>query len=149
MGRDIGGQRSSGMLLIMQPWHLNSHSVSFWHASSSMCIKILILFSRIRLIFRVPSDQVETLMLSLPEYVTSFRFITVASRSVYCYQIRTSSLTYVPGGAAYPSGHSLPLLCSASFLALTLVHAFSVSLLRPVSSILLSFAGDALLSVFS
>ena len=149
MGRGIGGERSSGILLTMQSWPLNSHSVSFQHASSSMCINILLFFSRIQLIFRISSDQVETSIPSLPENVTSFRFIAVASRSVYCYQIRTSSLIYVPVGVPYPSGYSLPLLCSASFLALALVHVLSVALLRPVSSILLSFAGDASPPVFS
>ena len=37
----------------------------------------------------------------------------------------------------------LPLLGSASLLALALVHALSVALPRPVSSLLLSFVGDA------
>ena len=75
----------------------------------------------------------------------------VAFRKFHCspnrYQFRTLFLTYVPGGAPYPSGHPLLLLCSASFLALALVFVLSVALLRPVSSILLSFAGDASLSV--
>ena len=61
----------------------------------------------------------------------------------YCYQFRTSSLTYVRGGAPYPSGHSLPLLSSAFLSALAMVYVLSVALLRSVSSILLSFAGDA------
>ena len=75
----------------------------------------------------------------------------VAFRKIHClpncYQFRTSFLTYVPGGAPYPLGHSLPLLCSAPFLTLALVHVLSVALLRPVSSILLSFPGDASPSV--
>ena len=115
--------------------------------ASSICMKTLLLFSRIQLIFRISSDQVETLILSLPKYVTYFRFIAVASRSVNCYQIRTSSLTYVRGGASYPSGYLLPLLCSTSFSALALVHVLSVALLRPVLSILLSLASDASSSV--
>ena len=56
-------------------------------------------------------------------------------------------LSHVRGEAPYPSGHSLPLLCSASLSALALMHVLSVALLRPVSSILLSFAGDASPSV--
>ena len=64
-----------------------------------------------------------------------------------CYQFRTLSLTYVRGGGPYPSGYSLPLLCSAFLLPLALVFALSVALWRPVSSLLLSFAGDALSSV--
>ena len=63
------------------------------------------------------------------------------------FQFRTSSLTYVRRGAPYPLGQSLPLLCSASLSVLALVHVLSVALLRPVSSMLLSFAGDALPSV--
>ena len=47
----------------------------------------------------------------------------------------------------YPSGHTLPLLYSASLSTLALVHVLSVALLRPVSSILLSFAGGASPSV--
>ena len=35
-----------------------------------------------------------------------------------CYQFRTSSLTYVRGGAPYPSEYYFPLLGSASLLAL-------------------------------
>ena len=64
-----------------------------------------------------------------------------------CYQFRTSSLTYVRGGAPYPPGHSVPLLYSASLSALALVHVLFVALLRPVSSILLSLAVDASPSV--
>ena len=109
--------------------------------------EILLLFSRIQLIFRISSDQVETSIPFLPESVTSFRFVAIALRSVDCYQANTSSLTYVRGGTSYPSGYSLPLLCSASFLALALVHVLSVAFLRPVSSILVSFAGDASPSV--
>ena len=48
---------------------------------------------------------------------------------------------------SYPSGHSLPLLGLAPLLALALVHALSMALLRPFSSFLLSFAGDASPSV--
>ena len=66
-----------------------------------------------------------------------------------CYQFRTSSLTYVRGEALYPSGYSLPLLCSAFLSALALVHALSVALLRPFSLLLLSFARDASPSMFS
>ena len=79
--------------------------------------------------------------------------IAVTSHSVKlieyqnCYQFRTSCWTYVPGGASYPSGHSLPFLCSASLSALAQVHVLSLALLRPVSSILLSFAGDGSPSV--
>ena len=75
--------------------------------------------------------------------------IAVTSHSVKfivykdCYQFRTSPLTYVPGGAPNPSGHSLPLLCPASRSALALVHVLSVARLGPVSSILQSFAGEA------
>ena len=58
-------------------------------------------------------------------------------------QFKTSSLTYVRGGAPYPSGHSLPLLWSASLSALALVHVLFVAFLRLVCSILLSFASDA------
>ena len=58
------------------------------------------------------------------------------------YQFRTPSLTSIRGGAPYPLGCSLPLLGSAPLLVLSLVDALFVALLRPVSSLLLSFADD-------
>ena len=141
------GQYSSEILLTMHSWHLNSHLISFQHASSSIRIKRFILFSRTQFIFRLTFDQVETSIPSLQESAISSGFMAVASRSVDYYQIRTSSLTYVRGGAPYPSGYSLPLLDSASLVALALVHALSVALPRPVSSLLLAFADDASPSV--
>ena len=136
MGRGIGGQYTSE-ILFMHSWHLNSHSVSFQHALSFIRMKSFLLFSRIQIIFRLTSDLVETSIPRFPEHViSSSEFIAVASRSVDYYHIRTSSLAYLRGGAPYPSGYSLPLLGSASFSALALVHALSVALLRPVSLLL-------------
>ena len=115
MGRGIGGQDSSGILL-MRLWHVKSHSALFQHASSSKRTKIFLLFSRIRIIFRLTFDQVEISIPSFPEPgIPSSGFIPAESRSADCYHIRTSSLTYVRERAPYPPGHSLPLLGSASF----------------------------------
>ena len=81
-------------------------------------------------------------------YCLDLASITVTSHSVKftVSQTATSSerriLSHVRGGAPNPSGYSLPLIGSASFLVLTLVHALSVALLGPFSSLLLSFAGD-------
>ena len=97
--------------------------------------------------FFFSSEQMETSIPSFPESVISSELVAVASRLVECYQIRTSSLTYVRGGAPHPSGCSLPLLSSASLLTLALVHALSMALLRPFLSLLLFFAGDASPSV--
>ena len=146
-GRGIEGQYSFEILLTIYSSHLISHLFSFLHASSSICMKSLLFFSCIQLIFRFSSDQVDTSIPSFPESVIFSGLIAIESRLVDCYQIRMSSLTYVRGGTPYPSGYSLPLLGSASLLALALVHALSVALLRSVSSLLLSFAGNASPSV--
>ena len=91
-----------------------------------------------------PSEDINALIFRI---FISFRVMVAASRSVDCYMIRTSSLTYVRRRAPYPSGYSLSLLGSALLLALALVHALSVALRRPFSSLLLSFAGDTSPSV--
>ena len=86
----------------------------------------------------------------MPQFLQAVGSNGLPQHTQFSYALANLSfLTYVPGGAPEPPGHSLPLLCSASFSALALVHASSVSLLRPVSSILLSFSGDASPSVFS
>ena len=56
-----------------------------------------------------------------------------------CYQLRTSLFYSRSGRSSLPARALLRLMCSASFSALALVHAFAGSLLRPVSSLLLSF----------
>ena len=57
--RGIGGQYSSRQLLTMQWWHLNSHLHSSLHASSSICMKSLILIFRIQLNCRSSSEQLK------------------------------------------------------------------------------------------
>ena len=105
------------------------------------------LLSHPKTILRLSSERMEISMPSFPEFIVSSGFITVASHFGRLLPDQNVVLTYVRGEAPYPSGYSLPLLGSASLLALALVHALSVPLLRPVSSLLLSFACDVSPSV--
>ena len=81
MCRDIGGQYFSGQFLTEQSRHLYSHLPSSQHASSSICMKSLVLISRIQLSFCSFSKQMETSVPLFPAPVPS-GFIAATSCSV-------------------------------------------------------------------
>ena len=94
--------------------------------------------------------QLPYALASFPRFGKHYSYVAFGKIHFFIRTVTSSErrhLSHVRRGASYPSGHSLPLLCLASLSALALVHVLSVALLQPVSSILLSFAGDALPSV--
>ena len=132
MGRSIGGQYSSGILLTMRSSLLVPARVEFhMHENFSPLLSHPTDFS---FLLR-PSEDINTLIsrICYLSWVHSgcvgFGGLLPEQNVVFDLRSRRSSLSVRV---------LVPFLGSASFLALVVVHALSVALLRPVQSLLLS-----------
>ena len=163
-----GASKSQGSAERVLPWQVTMDQLIFaflshthyWfevgmlkvpvHYQSNPLLLQVVSFSTVQRCLSSFRRWVSTVFLNIPSFRKRLQAyldsVTIADTShsvnslfTKLLPVQNVVLTHIPGGAPHPSRSLLPLLCSASFSAPALVHAFSVSLLRLVSLILLSF----------